>query len=90
MAFEKVTEEETGNTGFVKSNGIHKVELIRVGLSTRSNGSKGLTLTVKNPASEFADTLYDFGDTNYAATYVKADGTKTKMAQDMLTHWLRS
>jgi len=80
MAFEKVTTEDTGSTGFVKSNGVHKVELIRVGLSTRSNGSKGLTLTVKNPASEFADTLYDFGDTNYAATYTKADGTKAKMA----------
>ncbi len=78
--FGKVTEEETGSTGFVKSNGVHTVELVRVGLSTRNNGSKGLTLTVKNPASEFADALYDFGDTNYAATYFKADGSKTKMA----------
>ena len=80
MAFDKVTTEDNGSTGFVKSNGVHKVELIRVGLNTRKNGSKGLSLTVKNPASEFADTLYDFGDTNYAATYTKADGSKAKMA----------
>ena len=80
MAFGKVTTEDTGSTGFVKSNGVHKVELIRVGLSKRNNGSKALVLTIKNPASEYADTLYDFGDTNYAATYVKADGSMAKMA----------
>ena len=79
MAFGKITEEEQGNTGFVKSNGVHTVELIRVGLSKRVNGSKGLVLTVKSEGSEFADTLYSFGDTNYAATYTKADGTKAKM-----------
>ena len=79
MAFENVTDEDNGSTGFVKSNGVHKVELIRVGLSTRNNGSKGLIVTVKNPASEYADTLYSFGDTNYAATYSKDDGSLAKM-----------
>jgi len=80
MAFGKVTEEDNGTqSGFVKSNGVHLVELVRVGLTTRANGSKGLVLTVKNPDSEFADTLYSFGDTNYAATYSKADGSLAKM-----------
>lgn len=80
MAFGKVTEEEKSSGGFVKSNGVHDVELLRVGLTTRKNGSKGLSLAVKSKSSEFADMLYDFGDTNYAATYSKPDGTRPKMA----------
>ncbi len=80
MAFGKVTEEETGSTGFVKSNGVHLVELVRVGLTKRNNGSKGLTVAVQGEGSEFADLFYSFGDTNYAATYTKADGSKAKMA----------
>ena len=80
MAFNTVTEEDVTTGGFVKSNGVHDVELIRVGLTTRNNGSKGLTLAVKGPNSEYADVLYSFGDTNYAATYTKQDGTRAKMA----------
>ena len=80
MAFNTVTEEDVTTSGFVKSNGVHDVELIRVGLTTRNNGSKGLTLAVKGPNSEYADVLYSFGDTNYAATYTKQDGTRAKMA----------
>lgn len=71
MAFGKA-EESAGFTK-VKSTGIHDVTLVRVGSNTRANKSKALSVTV-NGGGEYDDLFYDFMDTNYAASWIKADG----------------
>ena len=81
MAFGKAVE----SAGFVKvkSNGIHTVTLVRVGSQTRNNGSKALSMTV-NGGGEYDDLFYDFLNTNYAASYVKADGGEGQVLKQIV------
>ena len=72
--------EEVNSGGFVKSSGVHTVELIRVGSQDRKAPSKAkaLSITVQGD-SEYTDTLYNFNGVDIAPHYIKSNGEPSKL-----------